>query len=195
MNRTEVAQLVAVRYQVAHYFCQLLARLAKRLTPYPQLRQIVLANLREKLGQDQAYGGKPHFEGRRKLLAALGVNQELSGTLNRLDSRLHPAARRVLESFRELIDGEPLIAYGAMTEYESLVPSQYQSLVALLRRYWTELANDDMNHLLDHIQHDIQHGQEMFDALDSNQQPAAARGAERAREIWQEFWAAFNIRT
>jgi len=184
-------QKVAVRYQFGHFFCQLLERLAARLTQKPKLQQVVLENLAEEAGYSSTYPGPAHQEGRKRLLEALGVKYPEWEPMGTLDSptNIHAAAANVLRKFVALVDQpDPVIGFGAIAESEGMVVGQYNRLVSMLRTECPGLTNYDMEHLLSHIQHDTLHRNDMLMAVETADQQAATEGARAARAAWEEFW-------
>ena len=75
MTKTQIAELVAVRYQFGHYFCQLLEKLLVKV-PEGSIKEALQQNLDEEMGKSATYPGPAHKEGRKKLLEALGFNYD-----------------------------------------------------------------------------------------------------------------------
>ncbi len=192
MTKAQIAQMVSIRYQYSHYFCQLLERLLAKVPEGP-IRDALQMNRSEELGTGSIYYGSAHKDGRRRLLEALGIDYaswEPKGHINHLDDNLHPAANRVINEYKKLIDRPNfLVGVAAIAISESSVPKQYGYLVSLLKEYWPELTDRDMFHLLDHIEHDVHHGTILEALLDNESDHRAIQyGKVRAARAWKEFW-------
>ena len=191
MYREKVVEIISARYTFGHFFPELLKRLLQKV-PSGSIKKALKANLKEELGKSITYLGPHHKEGRKKLLEALGLNYcewEPKGDLNNLDEALHPAAKKVILDFRELIDHPNyLVGVGAICASEGLVVNHYSWLVELLEQYCPEITDEDMNHLLDHIDHDVHHSDDLEELLLLElDQDLVLFGEDQATKAWATF--------
>ncbi len=192
MTKDQVAQMVAIRYQFGHYFCQLLQKLLVKVPDGP-IRLALQANLAEEQGASDLYPGPAHCEGRKRLLQYLGINYDSwkpQGAIGQLGDNPHPAAIAVVTEFNRLVDNSNfLVGAAAIAASESLVPEHYEYLVKLLKQYWPQLPDHAMYHLIDHIEHDVHHGSNLEELLAQEQdQNAVAYGKAQAGKAWKQFW-------
>lgn len=186
-------EIVARRYQAAHFFEDMLRLILKEIAAArdlsPRAKQAldhsVRANLEEEIGQSGDYGGEPHSQGRRQLLEALGYDYERwvegLGTYDALGN-LHPSAEYLVSGLRGLVKIHPIVGVAVLMHYEDRISfikgkkqkGDYPELLGTLedsatfrRSHHGEPYPPDhpLYHLWSHSQHDVRHAQLALDGL------------------------------
>lgn len=176
ITKEQMTAVMSTRYQVAHFFEDMLCRIIKNveasdLEPEAKeaLLQSVQVNLNEELGIESNYGG-PHKEGREALLSALGINyEEWKRDLGEYDNlgKLDPVARQLVESLKKIADRDPITAVAMLNLYEDRISlgtiGDYYKLLSGLEKLYPKLAKEEYVegdafwHVYSHADHDEHH--------------------------------------
>lgn len=177
ITREQLTELIATRYQAAHFFEDMLKRLIDRIENDSSLseetkstmKKSVQQNLDEEMGLNADYGG-PHVEGREDLLKALNRNYEewksKLGDYNNL-GELEDSAKAMIEEMKRIIDESSVAGLAALYNYEDRISldgiGDYYILLKGLEKLFPEfkkdkyVEGDEFWHIYSHADHDEHH--------------------------------------
>ena len=212
VRRDELVSALLTRYQVSHFFNDILGRTLERLEEEgvpnnDPLTATLRENLDEELGQsDNPYGEEVHDDARARLIGALGIDYSAwSGKLGTFQNpgQLDSNPERFVHGMKALTEGPVIPLYSAMAYWEWRVSrsgeGDYKLFLDAFERLFPELKRetysntDALWHLYSHSVHDDDHAQAFLRALSTtkNVDPIIS-GFHSASALWDRFW---NLQT
>lgn len=186
VKRDDLKKIIFIRYQVAHFFEDMLRYMIvviRNDTTLIRDQQEALVsaasqNLKEELGEFVEYGG-PHREGREVLLSALGIDyQDWSKNLGTYNSpgNVSHAVKDLILSIKEIISRGAIEAITALWYYENRISldgvlGDYYILLHAFETQFPEFKKpaytegDALWHIASHANHDEYHAGLAEDAL------------------------------
>ena len=107
-------------------------------------------NSLEEKGLIEAYGSDTHEDCRNDLASAIGIE-------------LNPVIPKEMEEVIKSSSVHFLLGILFYIEYQ--IPDEYESLLNRIRQFYPKASEDDLFHLLNHIEHDQHHFEDIFSRL------------------------------